>query len=47
VVFLEMEVTYYRLDGIKVTLPVMDLFQFKGDLIQEVKIYMDINPVFV
>ncbi|MBN3898761.1 MAG: nuclear transport factor 2 family protein [Nostoc sp.] len=47
VVFLDMEVTYYRLDGISVTLPVMDLFQFQDDLIQEVQIFMDINPVFV
>lgn len=46
VVFLKMEVTYYRLDGIAVTLPVMDLIQFKGDLIQELQIFMDINPVF-
>ena len=46
VVFLDMEVTYYRLDGIAVTLPVMDFFQFKGNLIQELGIYMDISPVF-
>ncbi|MEH2313015.1 MAG: nuclear transport factor 2 family protein [Nostoc sp.] len=46
VVFLDMEVTYYRLDGVSVTLPVMDFFQFKGDLIEELQIFMDINPVF-
>ncbi|MBH8563059.1 nuclear transport factor 2 family protein [Nostoc sp. CENA67] len=46
VVFLDMEVTYYRLDGTAVTLPVMDFFQFKGNLIQELGIYMDISPLF-
>ncbi|MEH2404892.1 nuclear transport factor 2 family protein [Nostoc sp.] len=46
VVFLDMEVTYYRLDGVSVTLPVMDFFQFNGDLIEELQIFMDINPVF-
>ena len=47
VVFLDMEATYYRLDGTAVILPVMDFIQFKGDLIQELQIFMDINPVFV
>lgn len=46
VVILDMEVTYYRLDGTAVTLPVMDYFRFKGDLIQELRIFMDVNPVF-
>ncbi|GAX36248.1 nuclear transport factor 2 family protein [Nodularia sp. NIES-3585] len=47
VVFLNMEVSYYRLDGINVKLPVMDFFQFKGDLIEEIQIFMDISPVFL
>jgi hypothetical protein len=46
VVLLDMEVTYYRLDGTIVTLPVMDFFRFKGNLIQELRIFMDINPLF-
>lgn len=45
VVLLEMEVTYHRLDGKIVTLPVMDLFRFNNDLIQELRIFMDINPL--
>lgn len=46
VVLLDMEVTYYRLDDTAVTLPVMDFFRFQGNLIQELQIFMDINPVF-
>ncbi|BAY50076.1 hypothetical protein SAMD00079811_77050 (plasmid) [Scytonema sp. HK-05] len=46
VVFLDMEATYYRQDGTTVTLPVMDVFRFKGDLIQQLQIFMDINPIF-
>ena len=46
VVILDMEVTYYRLDGTVLRLPVMDFFRFKGNLIQELRIFMDVNPVF-
>jgi ketosteroid isomerase-like protein len=46
VVLLNLEVTYNRLDGTAVTLPVMDFFRFQGDLIQELQIFMDINPLF-
>lgn len=46
VVILEMEVTYYRLDDTVVTFSVIDLFRFKGNLIKEIKIFMDINPLF-
>lgn len=46
VVILEMDVAYYRFDGKTVTLPVMDFFRFKGNLISELRIFMDVNPVF-
>ncbi|TBR57036.1 hypothetical protein B4U84_26775 [Westiellopsis prolifica IICB1] len=46
VVFLDMEVTYYRQDGTNVILPVVDIFRFKGELIQQLQIFMDINPLF-
>ncbi len=46
VAILDMEVTYRRLDNRVVTLPVMDFFRFKGNLIQELRIFMDVNPLF-
>jgi len=46
VVLLDMEVTYYRFDGNAVTLPVMNFFRFQGNLIQELRIFMDVNPLF-
>jgi hypothetical protein len=46
VVLLDMDVTYCRLDNTVVTLPAMNFFRFQGDLIQELQIFMDINPVF-
>ena len=46
VVLLDMEVTYYRLDGTVVTLPVMNFFRFKGNLIEEVRVFMDVTPLF-
>jgi len=45
-VILEMDVAYYRFDGKTVTLPVMDFFRFEGDKISELRIFMDVNPVF-
>lgn len=46
VVIIEMDVAYYRFDGKTVTLPVMDFFRFEGDKISELRIFMDVNPVF-
>ena len=44
--FVEMDVTYWRHDGTSVTLPCSDIFRFKGDRIEELRIYMDANPLF-
>jgi limonene-1,2-epoxide hydrolase len=45
-VICEMEVTYIRQDGKVFTLPCCDTIVFKGDKVQELRIYMDISPVF-
>lgn len=45
-VICEMEVTYIRHDGKVFTLPCCDTIVFKGDKVQELRIYMDISPVF-
>src|SRR5437868_12260567 len=45
-VFVEMDVTYWRKDSTSVTLPCSDIFRFDGDKIQELRIYMDANPIF-
>ncbi len=42
----EMTVTYVRKDGKSVTLPACDTVRFQGDLVKEMRIYMDINPLF-
>jgi ketosteroid isomerase-like protein len=42
----EMEVTYTRHDGKVFTLPCCDTVRIKGDKVQELRIYMDITPVF-
>jgi hypothetical protein len=44
-VFVEMDVTYWRKDGSSVTLPCADIFRFDGDKVQELRIFMDANPV--
>jgi catechol 2,3-dioxygenase-like lactoylglutathione lyase family enzyme/ketosteroid isomerase-like protein len=46
-VICEMDVTYIRHDGKIFTLPVCDTIVFKGDKVQELRIYMDITPVFL
>jgi hypothetical protein len=46
VVFVEMDVTYWRKDGSSVTLPCADLFRFDADKIQEFRVFMDASPVF-
>ena len=40
------EVTYIRKDGSKVTFPFVNIFTFKGDLIKEYLVYIDIGPLF-
>jgi hypothetical protein len=40
-------VTYWRKDGTSITLPCADIFRFAGDKIQELRIFMDANPLFV
>ena len=45
-VFVEMDVTYWRKDGSSVTLPCSDILRFEGHKIQELRIYMDANPLF-
>jgi ketosteroid isomerase-like protein len=44
-VFVQMDVTYWRKDGSSVTLPCADIVQFEGDKVQELRIYMDANPI--
>eukprot|EP00898_Chlorokybus_atmophyticus_P002971 jgi/Chlat1/3675/Chrsp24S03849 len=47
-VFVEMDVTYWRLDGSVVTLPCFDIFRVDAaaDKFSELRIFMDVNPVF-
>ena len=43
----EMDITYLTTDGRKITLPCADLFRFdEQGLVQEMKIFMDANPLF-
>lgn len=45
-IFVEMEVTYVRHDGKVFTLPSCDIIRLKGDKVQEMRIFMDISPVY-
>jgi ketosteroid isomerase-like protein len=45
-VFVEMDVMYWRKDGTSVILPCSDILRFEGHQIQELRIYMDANPLF-
>ena len=45
VVFVEMDVIYWRHDGTSVTLPCADIVRFEGDKVAELRIFMDANPV--
>lgn len=45
VVFVEMDVTYWRKDGTEITLPCADIFRFEGEKVAELRIFMDANPV--
>ena len=42
----EGEVAYKRHDGREVTLPFTDVFEYRGDLISQYKIYIDIGPLY-
>lgn len=42
----EGEVTYTRLDGNKVVIPFVDVFDMAGDKIAAYKIYIDIAPLY-
>ncbi|WP_226889422.1 nuclear transport factor 2 family protein [Nostoc sp. MG11] len=46
VVFVEMDVTYWRKDGSVITLPCCDIFRVEGNKFSELRIFMDVNPVF-
>ena len=45
-VFVEMDVMYWRKDGSLVSLPCCDIFRVEGDKFSELRIFMDVNPVF-
>lgn len=45
VVFVEMDVIYWRQDGSSVSLPCTDIFRFEGDKVAELRIFMDAAPV--
>ena len=45
-VFVEMDVTYWRKDNSVVSLPCFDIFRLEGDKFSELRIFMDVNPVF-
>ena len=46
VVFVEMDVYYWRKDGSAIALPCCDIFRVEGDKFSELRIFMDVNPVF-
>ncbi|WP_313949872.1 nuclear transport factor 2 family protein [Aphanizomenon sp. FACHB-1401] len=46
VVFVEMDVIYWRKDGSVISLPCSDIFRVEGDKFSELRIFMDVNPVF-
>jgi ketosteroid isomerase-like protein len=45
-VVFEMDITYTRLDGREVTVPCCDVFRISGDKIQEMRVFVDVTPVF-
>ena len=42
----EMQVTYERHDGTRLTLPCLNVFRFREGRIADYRVYMDLNPVF-
>jgi limonene-1,2-epoxide hydrolase len=45
-VMVEMDVWYWRLDGSLVSLPCSDIFRVDGSKFRELRIFMDVDPVF-
>ena len=45
-VVVEMEINYIRHDDKRFNLPCCNIFLMKGDLVREMRIYMDVSPVF-
>jgi limonene-1,2-epoxide hydrolase len=45
-VFVEMDVTYWRKDASMISLPCCDIFRVEGDKFSELRIFMDVSPVF-
>jgi SnoaL-like domain len=45
-IVVELEVSYVRHDQKMFTLPCCNVFLMQGDLVKEMRIYMDISPVF-
>ncbi|MBE9045206.1 nuclear transport factor 2 family protein [Pleurocapsales cyanobacterium LEGE 10410] len=41
-----MDVHYWRKDGSMISLPCCDIFRVEGDKFSELRIFMDVNPVF-
>jgi limonene-1,2-epoxide hydrolase len=46
VVVCEMEINYIRTDDTVLTLPCTDVFRMEGDLIRDMRIYMDPSPLY-
>ncbi len=46
VVILQGEVTYTRKDGSQITLPFMNLYRMKGNLIDQYLVYVDLSPLY-
>ena len=46
VVILKGEVTYTRKDGSQITLPFMNLYRMKGNLINQYLVYVDLSPLY-
>lgn len=45
-IVVQMEVTYIRLDGSTITLPVTDIFILENNKVSQTLIYMDITPLY-
>ncbi|MEA5574981.1 nuclear transport factor 2 family protein [Anabaena sp. UHCC 0451] len=45
-IIVEMEVSYTRHDNKMFNLPCCNVFSMEGDMVQDMRIYMDISPVF-
>jgi ketosteroid isomerase-like protein len=47
VLIARMTVHYSKLDGSVVSVPCVNVFRLKGDLVADYRIYIDVSPVFV